>query len=148
MLAAIMAIHRFAHRAGDLTHALVFDHNPLTDRATLRIDGELVPMTLVRKAFGSVFRYRFALGDEALEVRVTPSSLRAFDVALVRADEPLAATRIGLPTIAATCGLAGAAGSVGMYLGGLTPMTPSLVIGAGTAAGATAILWLVYGRAR
>lgn len=51
-------------------------------------------------------------------------------------------------TIASACGLTGAAGSLGMYLGGFTSLTPSLVVGGGTALVSTALLWLVYGRVR
>ena len=143
-----MATHCFSLAADGGTHAVEFVHNPLTDGATLRIDGETVPTRLVRKAFGSVFRYRFAFADTWHEIRVTPSSTHAFDVALVPADEPVASPSISFWKIASTCGLTGAAGGLGMYLGGFTPLTPSLVVGGGTALVATALLWLVYGRGR
>jgi hypothetical protein len=145
---ARVAIHRFTHRSGERAHELVFDHNPLTDGATLRVDGEVVPTKLVRKPFGSVFRYRFGLGGEMLEVRVAPSSLRAFEVTLIRADAPIAASRIGIATIASACGVAGAAAGLCMYLGGVTPVTPSLIIGGVGAVVSTGIVGLVYGRAR
>ncbi len=143
-----MATHCFSLAANDRAHAIEFVHNPLTDKASLRIDGEPVPTRLVRKAFGSVFRYRFSFADAWHEIRVTPSSTQAFDVVLARADEPVTSHAISFWKIASTCGLTGAAGGLGMYLGGFTPLTPSLVVGGGTAVVATALLWLVYGRAR
>jgi len=143
-----VATHQLAHQAGDRTHRLVFEHNPLTDRASLLVDGEVVPTKLVRKPFGSVFRYRFSLGGEALEVRVAPSSLVDYDVAVSRADEPLAKPKIGLLAIASACGLLGAIGSLGLYLEVRAPLAPSVIIGTGAAAATTALLWLVYGRAR
>ncbi|MEJ7730612.1 MAG: hypothetical protein WKG00_15500 [Polyangiaceae bacterium] len=143
-----MPLHRLEHHAADRIHEVLFDHNPLTDRGTLRIDGVLVPAKLVRKPFGSLFRYRFALGAELLEVRLSPSSLHGYDVILAPAEAPLASKGIALRTILSVTGFGGAMGAAIMALAGVVPLGASVAINAVAASVASGIMWLVYGRGR
>jgi hypothetical protein len=137
-----MAQYTFEHLVGGQPRSLTVEHQPLTDRLTVAMNGVQVPVTLHRRPFSSLWRYAFSIDHEALEVRVQPDGLRGISVSLHASGAPVEKKALSM---SALIGIAvGALVISSMVLPG--PLEVRVVIGLFAGLGTAAILGLVSRR--
>ena len=133
----------FARRGRN--RSISIKHNMLTDRATITVEGEVVPNRLKRRAFSSLFRYCFTIDDTPLEARMRPVGIHGHVVfEIAPPDAPMPASKIGVGQLAAMS--LGMAIMIVVFTSGMMPLAWSASIAAVSATVTFGITCLVYMR--
>jgi hypothetical protein len=131
---------RFSRSIAGRERIIDVHHSQLTDRADVFVDGAMVPVKKVRRAFSGLWRFQFAIDGEPLEVRMRYGLVEpVFE--LGTAGEAVEGKKLGWKAYAATGAF------TLLMLGSLRP-PPPLALGLFFVCtfGVGALISFVYGR--